>query len=107
MRSASSVGTILAPGSVGPGVPTEFREMIGYGDMATAVLALLALITLRKQLPYAIALVWVCITVGMLDTVKAIIRSIRFSVFTYPLEDGRLGISIRLRRSRQPDAPPL
>jgi hypothetical protein len=59
--------------------------MIGYGDMATAVLALLALIALRKQLPYAIALVWVCVTVGMLDIVNAIIRSIRFSVFTYPL----------------------
>jgi hypothetical protein len=33
-------GSILAPGSVGPGVPAEFREVIGYGDMATAVLAL-------------------------------------------------------------------
>ena len=38
------VGTILAPGAVGPGVPTEFREMIGYGDLATAALALLALL---------------------------------------------------------------
>jgi hypothetical protein len=78
-------GTILAPGSVGPGVPTEFREMIGYGDLTTAVLALLALIALRRQLPLAIALVWVCVTLGMLDTVNAIIQSIRFSVFTYPL----------------------
>ena len=78
-------GAILAPGAVGPGVPTEFREMIGYGDMATAVLALLALIALRAQLPRAIAYVWVCVTVGMLDTVNAIIQSMRFSVFTYPL----------------------
>ena len=78
-------GAILAPGAVGPGVPTEFREMIGYGDMATAVLALLALIALRGQLPRAIAFVWVCVTVGMLDTVNAIIQSMRFSVFTYPL----------------------
>lgn len=78
-------GAILAPGAVGPGVPTEFREMIGYGDMATAVLALLALIALRAQLPRAIAFVWVCVTVGMLDTVNAIIQSMRFSVFTYPL----------------------
>jgi hypothetical protein len=78
-------GTILAPGSVGPGVPKEFREMIGYGDLTTAVVALLALIALRKQFPYAVALVWVCVTVGMLDTVNAIIQSIRFSVFTYPL----------------------
>jgi hypothetical protein len=52
-------GTILAPGSVGPGVPTEFRTMIGG----------------------AIAFVWVCVIVGMLDTVNAIIQSMRFSVF--------------------------
>jgi hypothetical protein len=78
-------GTILAPGAVGPGVPTEFREMIGYGDLTTAILALLALIALRRRLPLAIPLVWVCVTVGMLDTVNAIIQSIRFSVFTYPL----------------------
>lgn len=59
--------------------------MIGYGDLATAALALLALLALRRHLPLAIALVWVCVSVGMLDTVNAIIQSIRFSVFTYPL----------------------
>jgi hypothetical protein len=78
-------GAILAPGSVGPGVPTAFREMIGYGDMATAVLALLTLLVLRARLPYAIALVWLCLTVGMLDTVNAIIQSMRYQVFSYPL----------------------
>jgi hypothetical protein len=78
-------GTILAPGSVGPGVPTEFRNMIGYGDIATAVLALLALIALRARFPRAISLVWLCITVGMLDTVNAIVQSIRFDVFTHEL----------------------
>ena len=78
-------GTILAPGAVGSGVPMAFREMIGYGDVATALLALLALIALRARLPRAIVLVWVCVTVGMLDTVNAIIQSMRFSVFTYPL----------------------
>lgn len=59
--------------------------MIGYGDLATAALALLALLALRRGLSLAIALVWVCVSVGMLDTVNAIIQSIRFSVFTYPL----------------------
>ena len=78
-------GTILAPGSVGSGVPMEFRSMIGYGDLATAVLALLALIALRTRQPRAIALVWLCVVVGMLDTVNAIIQSMRFSVFTYAL----------------------
>jgi hypothetical protein len=78
-------GTILAPGAVGPGVPMEFRRMIGYGDMATALLAILALIALRTRFPRAIALVWIFVTVGMLDTINAIIQSVRFSVFTKTL----------------------
>ena len=78
-------GTILAPGAVDTGVPMEFRVMIGYGDLATAFLALLALIALRARFSGAIALVWLFIMVGMLDTVNAIIQSVRYSVFTYPL----------------------
>lgn len=78
-------GTILAPGAVDAAVPAEFRTMIGYGDMATAVLALLALIALRRRMSAAIPLVWLCLVVGLLDTVNAIIQSMRFSVFTYGL----------------------
>jgi hypothetical protein len=78
-------GTILAPGAVGHGVPMEFRTMIGYGDLITASLALLALIALRARLPRAIAFVWLCVVVGMLDTVNAVVQSMRFSVFTHML----------------------
>ena len=78
-------GTILAPGAVDAGVPSEFRVMVGTGDLATAVLALLALIALRARFTGAIALVWLCVIVGMLDTVNAIIQSTRYSVFNYPL----------------------
>ena len=78
-------GTILAPGAVDAGVPMDFRVMIGYGDLVTAFLALLALIALRARFRGAIALVWLCIVVGMLDTVNAIIQSVRDSVFTYAL----------------------
>ena len=78
-------GTILAPGAVGPGVPAEFRTMIGYGDLITAFLALLALAALRARFSGAIAVVWLMVIVGMLDTVNAIIQSMRFNVFTYSL----------------------
>ena len=78
-------GTILAPGAVGPGVPTEFRTMIGYGDLITAFLALVALIALRTRIQGAIALVWLCVIVGNLDTVNAIVQSMRINVFTYAL----------------------
>ena len=78
-------GSILAPGAVGAGVPAAFREMIGYGDMVTALLALFALIALRAHWTFAIAAVWLCVTVGMIDTVNAIIQSMRYDVFTEPL----------------------
>jgi hypothetical protein len=78
-------GTILAPGAVGPGVPSEFRTMIGYGDLVTAFLAIVALIALRARFSGALVLVWLMVVVGMLDTVNAIIQSVRFNVFTYAL----------------------
>src|SRR5258707_9264150 len=78
-------GTILAPGAVGDAVPMDFRTMIGYGDMLTALLALVALVALRVRAPYAIGLVWLFVVVGLVDTVNAIIESMRYSVFNYPL----------------------
>ena len=78
-------GTILAPGAVDAGVPMDFRVMIGYGDLVTAFLALVALVALRARFGGAIALVWLCIGVGMLDTLNAIVQSVRVSAFTYPL----------------------
>lgn len=78
-------GTILAPGAVDAAVPAEFRTMVGYGDIATAMLALIALIALRSRFSGAIALVWLCLAVGTLDTINAIIQSIRYGVTAYPL----------------------
>jgi hypothetical protein len=78
-------GTILAPGSVDAAVPADFRTMIGFGDMVTAVLALVALVALRFRWRAAIPLVWLCLAVGLLDTVNAIIQSMRYSVFNHGL----------------------
>src|SRR5215813_9106988 len=78
-------GSILAPGSVGPGVPSEFREMIGYGDMVTAALALIAVIALRAKGNRVLWFVWVFVVVGLLDTTNAVVQSTRFNVFDDPL----------------------
>jgi len=78
-------GAILAPGSVDAAVPEAFRVMIGYGDLATAALALVALIALRARVSGALALVWLTLLVGMGDTINAIIQSLRDNVFIYPL----------------------
>jgi hypothetical protein len=78
-------GTVLAPGAVGIGVPLLFQRMIGYGDLITALLALLALVALRARWSAAIPLVWLVVIVGMSDTVNAIIQSMRDNVFTHAL----------------------
>jgi hypothetical protein len=78
-------GTILAPGAIDASVPMQFRVMIGFGDLATALLALLALIALHARFRAAIAIVWLCIVVGAADTVNAIIQSMRDNVFAYAL----------------------
>jgi hypothetical protein len=74
-------GTILAPGAVDAAVPQDFRTMIGYGDMITAFLAILAIVALRIRFPGALALVWLFLIVGAADTVNAIVQSVRDSVF--------------------------
>jgi hypothetical protein len=78
-------GVILAPGAVGPGVPDEFRTMVGLGDIATAVLALVALVALRTRRPWAVGAVWVVLIVGAVDTANAVVQSARFDVFEQPL----------------------
>lgn len=78
-------GTILAPGAVDAAVPTDFRTMVGLGDLATAALAIVALVALRLQLPARIALVWLCVGVGFVDTLNAVIQSVRDDVFTLAL----------------------
>ena len=78
-------GSILAPASVGPSVPAEFRELVGYGDMITGALALIALILLRVRGARALWFVWLFVIFGLADTVNAVIQSMRFSVFDEPL----------------------
>ena len=77
--------TILAPGAIDTGIPEAFRTMVGLGDLATAVLALAAIVLLRRRAPVAIAAVWLCLIIGTADTVNAIIQSVRYDVFTFPL----------------------
>lgn len=78
-------GSVLAPGAVALAVPGAFQKMVGYGDLITAALALLALIALRTRWSGAIALTWLVLVVGMADTVNAIIQSNRDNVFAYAL----------------------
>ena len=53
--------------------------------MLTASLALVALVALRARASWAIPMVWVVGVVGLLDTINAIIQSLRYNVFVHAL----------------------
>lgn len=59
----------LIPGVVSPDLPSAFARPAAYGDLATAILALLAFATLRSKL--GIILVWIFNIVGSVDLLYA------------------------------------
>jgi hypothetical protein len=59
----------IVPGVVSPELPAGFARMGAYGDLVTAVLALLALTALRSSL--GIALVWAFNLWGTVDILNA------------------------------------
>src|SRR5262245_54016984 len=77
--------SILAPGSIDPAIPSDFATMVGLGDLTTAVLALIAVIALRLRLGLAIPLVVLCIGVGLVDAINAVIQCLRCDVLDYSL----------------------
>ncbi len=62
----------LVPGVVARPLPDAFATPAGYGDLVTAVLALLALIALRTGWARALALVWLFNIVGTVDLLNAL-----------------------------------
>jgi len=62
----------LAPGGVFPGVPPQFAYPAAFGDLLTAVLALIAIPAVATGSRYAKLLVWIFNIVGTLDLMDAI-----------------------------------
>ncbi len=62
----------LVPGVVAQPLPDAFAIPAAYGDLVTAVLALLALIALRTGWAGALVLVWLFNIVGTVDLLNAV-----------------------------------
>jgi hypothetical protein len=70
----------LVPTVVPPGVPDSFAVPAAYGDLLAALLALLALVALRREWSGAIALTWLFNLVGVVDLLYAVSQGIRLGV---------------------------
>ena len=76
--------TFLIPGVVSPDLAGSFAREVAYGDLAAAVLALLALAMLNSKL--STAPIWVFNIIGTVDLLNAYYMGNRVS-----LEPGQLG----------------
>jgi hypothetical protein len=76
--------TFLIPGVVSPDLAGSFAREVAYGDLAAAVLALLALAMLNSKL--SAAPIWVFNIIGTVDLLNAYYMGNRVS-----LEPGQLG----------------
>jgi hypothetical protein len=77
----------LLPGFVGANLPQGFAAPAAYGDLATGVLAILALLTSRIRFLFW-PLVWAFNLVGLADLVVDTVNAIRLDV---PSVAGQLG----------------
>ncbi len=68
----------LAPGVVSPDLPTDFARPAAYGDLTTAILALLAVAALPSRL--GILLAWVVNILGSADLLYAFYQGNRIGL---------------------------
>ena len=64
--------TFLVPSVTAGPAPTDFATLAAYGDFISALLAIASLVALRSGWRFAIPLVWVFNTFGVVDLVNAL-----------------------------------
>ena len=75
----------LIPGVTAQELDPRFANPAAYGDLLAAVLALVALLALRREWRAAIPLVWLFNVEGTIDLLNAVTQGLRYT------EDGMLG----------------
>ena len=77
----------ILPGVVGPNLPAGFATSAAYGDFATGILAIIALLTVRIRPAFWLFVVAFNL-VGMVDLILAYYHAVRFGL---PAVAGQLG----------------
>tara|TARA_Y100000588_G_scaffold297194_1_gene317861 strand:- start:903 stop:1283 length:381 start_codon:yes stop_codon:yes gene_type:complete len=78
----------FAPGPLDPEIPMEAMSQIAYGDVASALLALVAVLLLRLRWSGAIAVAWVVNILMSLDWLNATMLAASNELVTY-----RMGVN--------------
>ncbi|HMF97560.1 MAG TPA: hypothetical protein VKE96_24840 [Vicinamibacterales bacterium] len=75
----------FAPGQIDPRVPADAMSAIAFGDLASAVLALLAAVFLHYRWTGALAVAWVVNVVTSIDWLYAGFLAASRQLVTYPM----------------------
>ncbi len=62
----------LVPGVVAEPLPSSFANPAAFGDLVSALFAILSLVALRRRWSLALPLVWLFNTIGMVDLLIAL-----------------------------------
>lgn len=76
---------LYAPGQVDPRIPADAAAAVAYGDLISALVALVALIALRLRVRVAIPLVWIFTVVGVADLVFATYKAVGAEMYKFPM----------------------
>jgi hypothetical protein len=74
--------TFLTPAGVDSAMPSAFANAAAYGDLISGLLAILALVALRRNWAAAIGLVWIFSIVGSVDLMNALRQAEAIPHFT-------------------------
>ena len=74
---------LYATGQIDPRVPPDVAAAIGYGDLVSAVLALLAVCAAQLRAPFAIPLAWLFTVVGSGDLVYATYKAVAAQLYRF------------------------
>ena len=77
--------TAFAPGQVGISVPMKVMATIAYGDLGSAVLALIAALLLYHDWKWAIPFAWIANIVGALDWLNSSYLAASHRLATFPM----------------------
>ncbi len=86
--------SLFMPGQVSVNFPHYLKQMVAYGDFTSALLALLALILLKKGNKSANAFVWLFSFISVVDLVTVLILAIKEKVYELPLGANYFTVSV-------------
>jgi len=74
---------LFAPGQVDPRIPADVNAAVGYGDLAVAVVALVAVLSVRVRVRGALLVVWLFSLISIGDLVFATIKAVEGRMYTF------------------------